>query len=130
MVETYDLYDNFNMIKENKLENLEEKELQDFIQKIVEIKEGDLERGKERGLKYAFPANFSDIDPQELIIEDARIWAKVNDKSITPEDLKEYVQSFKDQEGNFKKEISESRKNFIAFVNNKVTPLFVRRKLN
>jgi len=103
------------MEKENNIENLE-KQRREFIGEIRKLKEEEEKSGK--------TVHFSNVNPEELTLEDAECWSKIKDSSITEEDLKNYRDKLLDKEWRPKEGVNKSRTAFFAFINNRASIIF------
>ncbi len=65
----------------------------------------------------------SRIKPEKLTEEDARMWKKYKDKTITPEEIAFGSAYYKDIEKDIKNSNYGSRENFIAFLRQKLPQL-------
>lgn len=105
---------------ENAAENLE-KQRQEFIGEIKELKEEEEKTGK--------TVHFPNINPEELTLEDAEYWSKIKDGSIIEEDLKNYRDKlFLDKELHPREDVSKSRIGFFAYINNRASIIFLQRE--
>ena len=92
-----------------------------FRAKMEARKRADIERGA--------PAHLFEVDMAELTDEDREVWDKVESGSISREELGRYRNSvLYDERG--PKIASRSRKDFLAFINNVVAPMFLKREEN
>jgi len=93
--------------------------LSEFQQEMTALKEQE-EKETDPTKKTA---HFERINLTELTMKDLEIYQKTKDKSITEEDLNKYSKDLK------KEEVSQSRKEFIAFIGNKAFVIFGQRHL-
>ncbi len=92
-----------------------------FRAKMEARKRADIERGA--------PVHLFEVDIAELTDEDREVWDKVEDSSISREELRRYCDSVLYDERGLKV-ASRSRKDFLAFINNVVAPMFLKREEN
>jgi hypothetical protein len=83
---------------------------------------------KERELKEGI-AHLKDVEVSELTDEDLRIWEKVCSGTLERSDLAEYEKTILDAQKRPLRNVPQSRVEFLAFIRNKATPIFLRQEM-
>jgi len=91
------------------MENFEGNPLKEFQEEIREVAEKETAAHFKHGV----------FNPEELTEEDRIVWEKVKDGTVNREDLNTYYGSVGEE--------SETRKVFMAFINNKAMLVFFKK---
>lgn len=102
---------------------LEEEKLATFQAEIAAIKADELS-GKIK------TAHLYEVNPEELTPEDAIMWGKVKDGSITQDDVSLYQATMLDGKRKLRNGITRSRYEFLAFIINKSVVFLLGRQLD